>query len=414
MKISILKPQVIHELGSRNNQEDSVFPKLNEETIDDRLFILCDGMGGHENGEVASQLVCDVLSAYIKEHWDEDCFSDDLFQDAIDEVFNKINEYDSDSFKKMGTTLTFLCLHQGGVLMAHIGDSRIYHIRPSEKLILYKSRDHSLAYDLFLAKEISFDELTTYKKNVITRAIMPGMERQSNADITHTTDILAGDYFLICSDGLLEQMTDSELVDLLSAGNTIEEKRELLIEKTKNNKDNHSAILIQISHVEKEEMDSSFVNDESTTRNNAIVLEKSMRDSRETSSSSKAISQKNTILKVILWLIALAILLLTSMMALANRYSSVQSEKVQNYLREADYYNKKAEGYERDAQYYTNKGNEYIRQAEYYTKKKDSSRARTYTSRANNAFEKARLRMKWAHEARQKAQLRLKWARQNT
>lgn len=312
MKISILKPQVIHELGSRNNQEDSVFPKLNEETIDDRLFILCDGMGGHENGEVASQLVCDVLSAYIREHWDEDFFSDDLFQDAIDEVFNKINEYDSDSFKKMGTTLTFLCLHQGGALMAHIGDSRIYHIRPSEHFILYKSRDHSLAYDLFMAEEISYDELSTYKKNIITRAIMPGMDRQPKADLVHSTDIQDGDYFFLCSDGMLEQMNDDELLDILCSDMSDEKKREILIEKTKENKDNHSAFILQIENVAEDDQDFSYANDESTSRSNAILLEETPIGLKKESHHSHSIeSPKSSLLNTIILIVILfAVLIL--------------------------------------------------------------------------------------------------------
>ena len=301
MKISIYKPQVIYELGSRSNQEDSVFPKMNEETVDDRLFILCDGMGGHENGEVASQLVCDTLSTYIKEHWDGGCLSDNFFQESLDEVFNKINEYDSDSFRKMGTTLTFLCLHQGGALMAHIGDSRIYHIRPSEHLILYKSRDHSLAYDLFLAEEISYEELTTYKKNVITRAIMPGMERQSKADIVHSTDIQDGDYFFLCSDGMLENMSDEELVSLLCLDLDDDQKREQLIENSKDNKDNHSAILVQVDEIEEEEKDSSYTNDESSSRSNAAILDRRFLNiervaiSQQTLKSSMFLSYKKLI-----------------------------------------------------------------------------------------------------------------------
>ena len=304
MKISILRPQVIHELGSRNNQEDSVFPKLNEVSEDDRLFILCDGMGGHDNGEVASLLVCDVLSAYIKEHWNGDFFSDKLFLNALDEVFCKIDEYDSESLKKMGTTLTFLCLHRGGAFMAYIGDSRIYHIRPSEHLILYKSRDHSLAYDLLVAGEISYEELTTYKKNVITRAIMPGMESKPLADIVHTTDIREGDYFLLCSDGLLEQMNDDELLSILSSDLTDEEKRNVLMNKTKENKDNHSAFIVRISNAYNEEQGFQYSNDELISTSNAMILEKKLlvkEESKDLNPQGKL--HKMSVLRVILLIV---------------------------------------------------------------------------------------------------------------
>ena len=310
MKITILQPQVIQELGNRSNQEDSVFPKQGEATENDRLFVLCDGMGGHENGEVASQLVCDVLPEYIRAHWNGGCFPDGLLQDALNEVNSRINEYPSESIRKMGTTLTFLCIHQGGVFMAHIGDSRIYHIRPSEHLIIYKSRDHSLAYDLYMAGEIKYEELATYKKNVITRAIMPGQEKPFKADIAHTTDVKPGDYFLLCSDGLLENMSDEELINLLCSDLGNEQKREHLIEKSKDNKDNHSAILVQISEVAKTE-EESYINDETTNRSNAIVFEKKISEFGSNKQSSiNPQSPQKPLYTILLWILAVIVLLM--------------------------------------------------------------------------------------------------------
>ena len=310
MKITILQPQVIQELGNRSNQEDSVFPKQDEAAENDRLFVLCDGMGGHENGEVASQLVCDVLPEYIRVHWDGGSFPDGLLQDALNEVNSRINEYPSESIRKMGTTLTFLCIHQGGVLMAHIGDSRIYHIRPSEHLIIYKSRDHSLAYDLYMAGEIKYEELATYKKNVITRAIMPGQEKPFKADIAHTTDVKPGDYFLLCSDGLLENMSDEELVNLLCSDLNNDQKRELLIENSKDNKDNHSAILVQISEVAKTE-EESYINDETTNRSNAIVFEKKISEFGSNKQSSiNPQSPQKPLYTILLWILAVIVLLM--------------------------------------------------------------------------------------------------------
>lgn len=274
MKVSILQPQLIQELGKRTNQEDSIYPVLGGATSEDCLFVLCDGMGGHDQGEVASQLVCDVLPAYIKTHWSGGIFTDELLQRALDEVYRCINEYESQSIRKMGTTLTFICIHQGGVLMAHIGDSRIYHVRPSEHRILYKSRDHSLAYDLYLAGEISLSEVDTYKSNVITRAIMPGQEKPFKADIAHTTNIGVGDYFLLCTDGLLENIDDRRMVQLLCSEASASDKCKQLIDITKNNRDNHSAILIQVDTVEREDADELQPNDESAAGSNAVIVER--------------------------------------------------------------------------------------------------------------------------------------------
>lgn len=301
MKIELFPPQGINELGSRQNQEDSLFPSVGAATASDRLFMVCDGMGGHEHGEVASRLVCDVLSAYLREHWtDGSVLSDDVLQDALDEVFRRINALDDGSMRQMGTTLTLTVLHRGGATMAHLGDSRIYHLRPKERQILYKSRDHSLAYDLFLAGELTFVEMTHYnKKNVITRAIMPGMERQPRLDIAHTTDIRPGDYFLLCSDGLLEQMSDSQMLDLLGADEPDEAKQQRLINETQGSADNHSAWLIQIKAVTPEERDSQQKNDETTASCNAMRYETAAAPSphKETSAWRRFLNSLNRLFK---------------------------------------------------------------------------------------------------------------------
>jgi serine/threonine protein phosphatase PrpC len=278
MIIKIFQPQAIHELGKRENQEDTIYPKLGSATISDRLFIVCDGMGGHEKGEVASQTVCSALSEYINNNSKVDePLSDYTFTVALEYAFSKLDEKDSQSIKKMGTTLTFLCLHRGGCTVAHIGDSRIYHIRPSESRLLYKSRDHSLVFDLYQAGEISYDEMkTSPQKNIITRAMQPGEDNRVKADVVHITDIQAGDYFYLCSDGMLEQMDDDELVSILHGKTSDEAKRNQLIAATADNSDNHSAYLIHVENVEKERGDETQPNDEATTRCNALNIHPQM------------------------------------------------------------------------------------------------------------------------------------------
>ena len=271
MKISIYPPECLCEIGNRSNQEDSVYPEVGQATTDSRFFIVCDGMGGHEYGEIASKTVCDTLSNYILSHWDEDYFSDDLLQEALHAAVDQINELDGDSTKRPGTTMTFLCLHRGGVTAAHIGDSRIYHIRPSERRILYKSRDHSLVYDLFMSGEISQEEMKTYKKkNVLTRAIISNMDVEPRADIVHITNIRSNDYFILCTDGLLENISDKDLINLISEETSDDEKRKKLRYFTRNNADNHSAYIIKIGAIEAEQNDKQLINDEETFKNNEL------------------------------------------------------------------------------------------------------------------------------------------------
>ena len=85
MRYTIFQPQSIHELGHRENQEDSLYPPQKTATTADRLFIVCDGMGGHDSGEVASSLVTDVISSFLQEKMQTDePLTDELLQDAID------------------------------------------------------------------------------------------------------------------------------------------------------------------------------------------------------------------------------------------------------------------------------------------------------------------------------------------
>jgi protein phosphatase len=172
----------------------------------------------------------------------------------------------------MGTTLTLLYIHKQGVTAAHIGDSRIYHIRP-EVGVLYQSRDHSLVFDLFQAGEITYEEMATFpQKNMVTRAMTPGEDKRMRPDIIHITGIQPDDYFYMCSDGMLEQMSNVELVEQLSSGATDEDKRQQLIAATFQNQDNHSAWLIHIKDVIKEDGDEQLVNEEPTSRCNAINI----------------------------------------------------------------------------------------------------------------------------------------------
>ena len=266
MKISLFPPLSIHEIGQRPNQEDSIAQ------WDNRLFVLCDGMGGHEKGEVASQTICQSLVKWFEENIKDDTFTDDQLHEALEYAYTELDKYDDGSPRKMGTTLTLLYIHAQGITAAHIGDSRIYHIRP-KKGLLYQSRDHSLVFDLFQAGEITYEEIATFpRKDIVTRAMTPGKDNRMRPDIIHITDVQPGDYFYLCSDGMLEQMSNDELVGILSSKDPDAEKQSLLIKATSGNQDNHTAWIIQVKDVIKEEGDEALENEESTARCNAINI----------------------------------------------------------------------------------------------------------------------------------------------
>lgn len=272
MKLQLLQPLAVHQLGQRDNQEDSIYPSEGVATASNWFFIVCDGMGGHERGEVASDTVCKALADYLQNNLSpETVITNEQLLAALNYAYKQLDGIDSDALRKPGTTLTMLVFHRGGATAMHIGDSRIYHVRTSERRLLYQSRDHSLVFDLYQSGEITYEEMATHpKKNIITRAMQPGEDNRVRPDIIRISDIKPSDYFYLCTDGMLEKMTNNELLDILCTDDTNEAKRQQLKTLTDGNKDNHSAYLIQVDTVTSEAGDEALVNEEPTARCNAL------------------------------------------------------------------------------------------------------------------------------------------------
>ena len=278
MRIELYQPQVIYEVGQRKNQEDAVYPAVGAVTDQNRVFIVCDGMGGHEQGEVASAAVCQSLSQKAEALLDANRpFTDADMMAAMEAAEQALDRADVEKAGRMGTTMTFLCVHRGGCMVAHIGDSRIYHLRPETGEVLYRSRDHSLVQQLYEMGEISFNEMGTHpKKNIITKAMQPFMGTQKPT-IVHIKDLRPGDYFYLCSDGMLEQMEDDELMALLQSDTSDAEKVEELKRRTIANADNHSAYLIRVKAVTPESIDGGEPDDEREAR----MKNKALNDTRK-------------------------------------------------------------------------------------------------------------------------------------
>lgn len=261
MKITIRQPLGFSEIGRKDNQEDCLYPTINEVSTENRFFVLCDGMGGHENGEVASATVCEAFGKYFETHQPEDgVMTPDLFKQALDYAYDELDKKDAGGLKKMGTTMTCLYLHKNGYLVAHIGDSRIYHIRPNTGVV-YQSSDHSLVNDLLRAGELTEEEAVNFsQKNIITRAMQPNLERRHKADVFSFTDIKAGDYFFLCCDGVLEQLTNDKLCEILSNKKLSDAQKLAAIKQVcdGNTKDNYTCYLIPIDDVKEEKGDGNL------------------------------------------------------------------------------------------------------------------------------------------------------------
>ena len=266
MKITTTTSYSFHQQGARGNQEDSRYPNVDTMPAGQRIFIVCDGVGGSEHGEVASQLVASTMGKQL-EAVDLDLgLTDDQLLDALDEAYIALDNAATSDQDDMGTTLTLACFHAGGATLAHIGDSRIYHIRPGEG-IMYRSDDHSLVNQMVHNGQLTPEEAVNHpQSNVITRCMGPTAvdQRRSMATVFHTTNVEAGDYVMLCSDGVLHCISDDELVTLLEGDDSDEAKVIEMARLSAGSSDNNTAWLVRIESVQRdanEESQSVYIND---------------------------------------------------------------------------------------------------------------------------------------------------------
>ena len=254
MIITLGQSYSFYQLGQRQNQEDARYP--NTDIADDRqhFFVVCDGVGGSEKGEIASNTVCKSLGATLS-HFDfSKDFSNADFSMALDKAYDALDLVSK--HEDMATTLTFICFHGKGCTMAHIGDSRIYHIRP-ESGILYRSEDHSLVNSMIHNGVISPEEGKSHpQQHVITRCMetVGKDESRRQATVFRTSDIKKGDYFILCTDGVLNSISDDDLINIISDEKTnAQEKICMISEKCRDSSDNNTAWFIPVDDVEIEE-----------------------------------------------------------------------------------------------------------------------------------------------------------------
>jgi serine/threonine protein phosphatase PrpC len=235
----------LNNIGSRQNNEDAIFPSLSSGTAGN-LFMVCDGVGGAAKGEVASQLACAIFSENILSTEPNDIDATFLQKTAgiASEKFRAYLQQHPDS-QGMATTLTLAVLKNNSILLAWCGDSRIYHIRDGK--ILFRTKDHSLVQQLISMGDLTEEEAINHpNKNKILRAVNEKM-RPEDLEMKELTDLKTGDYILLCSDGLLENIKEQVMSELFTAQNSgkdfAKEVNGLCEGKTS---DNYSMVLIQL------------------------------------------------------------------------------------------------------------------------------------------------------------------------
>ncbi|UJX27481.1 Stp1/IreP family PP2C-type Ser/Thr phosphatase (plasmid) [Pseudoalteromonas sp. CF6-2] len=229
---------VSHRGAVRQLNEDA-YVELNKFNI----WVVADGMGGHEAGDFASQMVVDVIKNEV-ESLPASSISTVILINAIKKANQKLFEYSTDylSNKTAGSTVTVLLLKDDKYYVLWVGDSRIYLYRNGG--LLQVSRDHSQVNDLIDEGVLSEAEARHHPlANVITRAV--GVQDEVDVDFKEG-DLRSEDIFLLCSDGLTGELNDSEISLALEPKNIIDSGMALIHSSlVRGAKDNVTFILVK-------------------------------------------------------------------------------------------------------------------------------------------------------------------------
>lgn len=243
----------------RDHNEDNylVDPKLH-------LFVVADGMGGHAAGEVASQIAVHTVCRTVRENADvierhrdspdsptarQEILAvmEHAIQSATCEVYRRAQE---DAAKRgMGTTCSVLLLVGSRGFIAHVGDSRIYLVRQGQ--VHQITEDHSLLNELVRRGKLKREEIESSPyakyKNAVTRAV--GAYETVEAD-TLDFEVLPGDQFLMCSDGLHAYLKDKDIRDVLGSGTGVDidqsPKRMIALANSGGGHDNITAVVVRV------------------------------------------------------------------------------------------------------------------------------------------------------------------------
>ena len=238
----------------RDKNEDSFL------TIPDpELLLVADGMGGHDFGEVASQMAVDTIQEFLAlTHSDPDMTwpyamdsSKKYDENRLMIAIKMANSFIYQAYQRgadspgMGTTIVSLFVGNEKIHIAHVGDSRAYRIRHGS--IEQLTEDHSLLNNYKRARTMTEEEIRAFPhKNVIVRAL--GIEENVEIDI-RSEEPRENDLYLLCSDGLSDPVSSEEMLEIIQKYSNIDEIPKRLIERANEHggPDNITAAVIQIA-----------------------------------------------------------------------------------------------------------------------------------------------------------------------
>ncbi len=240
-----MKAFSITDIGeSRRINQDYVFCEVNAVGNLPNLFIVADGMGGHNAGDYASRFCVEFFSEHIRNSNQTSPVI--LIEEAIKDVNDKLYEKSKQQieYEGMGTTFVAATICQNEMYVANIGDSRLYVIGKEMKQI---TEDHSLVQAMVKTGELDRDEARVHpNKNIITRAL--GANETAQPDFFEV-ELEEGDIVLMCSDGLTN-MLDDDTIEKIIRENADDPKTsaETLVKQANlsGGKDNIAVIIVKV------------------------------------------------------------------------------------------------------------------------------------------------------------------------
>jgi len=220
------------------------------------FFILADGMGGHQAGEVAAKEAVEALSRIVQQKFREKPTEQYSINELKELIYHSVIDVNSvvysigssdDALRGMGTTLCCLTVTSGGVVYGHVGDSRIYRVRDGQLTQL--TEDHTLSAPYFDNKADSPETAIKYK-NFLTRTI--GNDPLTVPDV-EMAEIYQGDIYLLCSDGLTDMLANEDIQRVLITAPTMQDAAQNLVTEAKVNGgiDNITVVVLKITQDEK-------------------------------------------------------------------------------------------------------------------------------------------------------------------
>lgn len=224
----------ISEKGKREVNEDSLYFQSG------KWYIVCDGLGGNGNGQIASKLVTETVK--------ESLLKSKSISQAVQEAEKKLSTYKKKNTATayMATTMAVAEILENKILVSWAGDIRVYQFRNGK--ILFKTIDHTWVADAIKEGTLSAVEALFHPRaNELTKSIK-GSEQPVKFEQILIEDIKPNDYFLICTDGILETWIDSDLEQLF-VNNTSQKNITQELNKICEifSEDNYSAIVFQIN-----------------------------------------------------------------------------------------------------------------------------------------------------------------------